>query len=239
MGQQDYDFFATGAPEPPPEPPVAKHARGPRQFTDPAGRVVNQFGTPVDVDAAPAGPAAAPGYGAQAYHGEGFADRGVGWDPVVPKAARSHAAPPGAYESRNERPGTTLAAGIIGIVQGAFGLLAGLVAWFAMSAIEQVVQDAGLSAAVTGLVRVVLVVVVVIAVGYLVAGIQVVRSKQWGGWMLLVMEAVGLLVGVLGMVSGSYQPAGGTLGQLLDLSLPAAVIVLLLLPGSRAWLQRR
>jgi hypothetical protein len=240
VGQQDYDFFATGRPEPPPEPPVpAKGARGPRQVTDPAGRAVNQVGTPVEVDSAPAGPAAAPGYGAQPYHGEGFATRGVGWQSQPPA---SHAAPlpPGAYAPASGRPGTVLAAGIIGIVQGAFGVLATLVALFAVSAVESFAAgDTKVAlAGVTGFVRLILVIALIVAVGYLVAGIGTVASKVWAGWTLLALESVGLLLGLISLVSGSTQ-TGGTVGALLDLCIPAAVVVLLVLPASRAWLQRR
>lgn len=239
MGQQDYDFFATGMPEPPPEPPVtAKGARGPRQFTDPAGRAVNQFGTPVDVEVAPAGPAAAPGYGAQTYHGEGLATRGVGWQPARP-AAHAAPLPPGADAPVSGRPGTALAAGIIGIVQGGFGLLAALFALLAISAVEDMFSEAGVSASFTGVVRLILVLALVVAAGYLVAGIGIVRSRPWAGWTLLTLESVGLLLGVLSLFSGSGEVAGGTVGRLLDLCLPVAVIVLLVLPASRAWLQRR
>jgi hypothetical protein len=92
---------------------------------------------------------------------------------------------------------------------------------------------------VTGIVRIIMFVVLLIGVGYVVAGAATVAGKRWAAVTLLVVEGLGLLIGLIGMFAGSTQSAGGTIGQLLDLLVPAAVLILLLVPVSRAWLRRR
>ena len=57
-------------------------------------------------------------------------------------------------------------------------------------------------------------------------------------WTLLVVESVGLVLGVIGLLDSSTQ-TGGALGPLVGLAVPVAVLVLLLLPRSWAWLQSR
>lgn len=246
MGQQDYDFFATGRPAPPAPPlpdaastspaPPAAAAPVPRthQFTDPGGRAVNQFGTPIDVSAVPAGPAAAPGYGAEAFTGHGLTE--AHWTP--PAAVR----PPGAHAGADRRPGQVLAAGIIAIVQGALALVVALLGLAAVAAVENGLgggsTDAVLVAQVSGFVRLILVLVLLVAALYLTAGIATAAGKRWGAWTLVVVEGIGLLLGLIGLVDSDAQ-SGGAFGQLVGLAVPVAVLVLLLLPVSRAWLQRR
>lgn len=247
MSGQDYDFFATGRPTPEPvAPPPPTRARA--TFTDPSGRAVNQFGTPIDAPAAPAGPNAAPGYGAQQYAGHGLtgADApppppaaypaspavnrlGAGYQP----AAYAPAVPPGAYTG-DTRPGTVLAAGIIGIVVGALVAVAGLFMMFAGAWIQSSMSDLGGVGGLGAVFYFLAVVFVVLAVLYLVAGIGTVRGRRWAAWTLLVVAGVALAFGLLNLFSGN----GGS-GDIFGLLIEGAIVVLLVLPTSWAWLRQR
>lgn len=235
MGQ-DYDFFATGQgamPTPGPTPPAP--TRAPRQFgsaTDPGGRPVNQFGTPVDLASSPVGPAAAPGYGAAPFDGPGV---GGSWAPSAP----AHRMPPGGHAgAAGTRPGQVTAAGIIAIVQGVLALFVSLLGFAAMSAMESGfgVEGAALVRGVSSIVRLVLFAVLLVAVLYIVVGAATAAGRRWAAWTLLVVESVGLVLGVLGLAESSTQ-SGGPFGQLVSLVIPVAVIVLLVLPRSWAWLR--
>lgn len=244
MSGQDYDFFATGrpaAPEPVAPPPPPARARG--TFVDPDGRAVNQFGTPIDVAASPAGPSAAPGYGAQTYGGHGLTSDGAA--PAVappnrfggppgpvppPPGAYAPPVPPGAYARSDQRPGTVLAAGIVGIVEG--GLLV-------VAALFVLLGGAALSAQLGGsdlpsLFVVMAVVLAAFAALYLAAGIGAVRSRRWAVWTLLVVHALAAALNLVQMVVG----ARGGAELLVSLLIEVAVVVLLVLPASWAWLRR-
>ena len=188
------------------------------QAVDLHGRVVNQFGTPIEQTAAPAGPAAAPGYGAQAWGGPGL----TGNAGRTPPAA-ANCTPPGTRAADSSvRPPTVLAAGVVAIVQGVLAVIVALLGFAAVSALEselaQVQGGVQLTAQVSGFVRLVLFLVLLVGVLYLVAGIGAAAGRRWGAWILLVVESVGLVLGVIGLLEQldadrrSTGAAGGTGG---------------------------
>jgi len=245
-----YDFFGTApsaAPSPSPEPPAAAPvvATTPYPVPTPVPAVqaplasplsgyapgsVNQFGTPLDTPVVPTGPYAAPGIGAA---------------PVAGPALVSEADRPATHRlaaREPTRPGTVLAAGIVGIVVGALGLLLGLVGMVGyaglrqeLSALESSSEAAGLGALDTsGLTALILVGVLVLlasGAGYLTAGIATVAGRRWGAWTLLVVSGLSIAVTLLQMVT-----AGDGSG-LLGIAVSSAVVALLLAPASRAWLR--
>jgi hypothetical protein len=236
----DYDFFATGRPASPPAPPTQEPAPAVQQFgtaSSPASPpTVNQFGTPVQATAAPAGPAAAPGYNAQDYDGLGLTGASA-----PPMAHRSHGVPQRvAGGGAARRPGAVLAAGVIAIVQAAVSLLGVAFAFLAVGLVTSQAAQNGLQvdSGFTGSVTLVLLVVAVIAVLYLAAGVGALRGNRALVWTLLGVEAVGLLVGLVQLATSGSGTVGAA-GQLIGLALPIAAIVLLLLPGSLAWLRDR
>ena len=251
MSQQDYDFFATGPKDdgpvvPPPPPAPTRHTGQFGGAVDPEGRPINQFGTPIGQAAVPVGPSAAPGYGAAPVDAPGLNSSWSG--PAVHSAAHAHAAPAwGAPQAptygpvSGARPGTVLAAGVIGIVQGAITVIVGLLGLAVVGAIDSGMTAEGSQAIrdVSGIVRIIMFIVLLIGVGYVVAGGATVAGKRWAAWTLLVVEGLGLLIGLVGLINSSTQAAGGAIGQLIDLLVPAAVLVLLLVPASLAWLRRR
>lgn len=251
MSQQDYDFFATGPKDdgpvvPPPPPAPTRHTGQYGGAVDPQGRPINQFGTPIGEAAVPIGPSAAPGYGAAPVSSPGL--NSVWSGPPLHAAAHGHAAPAWGPPQASvyapvsgARPATVLAAGVVGIAQGALAVVVGLLGLAALGVLESASTEGGVGSisAVSGFVRIIMFVVLLVGVGYVVAGAATVAGKRWAAWTLLVVEGLGLLLGFIGLVDSSTQPTGGTLGQMLTLLAPAAVLVLLLVPASLAWLRRR
>ena len=253
MSGQDYDFFATGRSTPEPVAPPPPPARARATFTDPSGRAVNQFGTPIDAPAAPAGPNAAPGYGAQQYAGHGLTSDaapyappaaypaspavnrlGAGYPPAgYQPGAYAAPVPPGAYAGE-ARPGAVLAAGIVGIVVGSLVAIAGLFMLFAGAWVQGSMGDLGGAGGLGGVFYFMAVVFVVLAALYLVAGIGTVRGRRWAAWTLLVVAGVALAFGLLSLFGGS----GGS-GDIFGLLVEGAIVVLLVLPTSWAWLRQR
>jgi hypothetical protein len=247
VSQQDYDFFATGPKDdgpvvPPPAPAPTRHTGQFGGAVDPEGRPINQFGTPIGEAAVPVGPSAAPGYGAAPVAAPGLNSSWSG--PAV--HAHAHAAPawgappvPSYGPGPGARPATVLAAGVIGIVQGAIAVIVGLLGIAVAGVVSSDVAANGTGRDVSGILRIMMLVVLLIGVGYVVAGGAAIAGKRWAAWTLLVIEGLGLLVGLIDVVSSSSQTAGASVGLLINLLIPAAVLVLLLVPVSRAWLRRR
>ncbi len=250
-----YDFFGTApsaasatAPEPPaaapvistapypvPAPVPTTSAPGVSPLTGFASGSVNQFGTPLDTPVVPTGPYAAPGIGAVPVAGPALvsdADR-----PATHRLAAHRLA-----ARQPARPGTVLAAGILGIVVGALGLLLGLVGMVGyaglrqeLSAVESSSEAAGLggldTSGLTALILVGVLVLLASGAGYLTAGIATVAGRRWGAWALLAVSALSIAVTLLQMVTA------GDLSGLLGIAVSAAVVALLLAPASRAWLR--
>ncbi len=264
-------------PVPAPMAPVAPAAPQPgaRVFDTPSGSV-NQFGTPVDLANVPTGPYAAPGIGAAPTGAPGIVST---WDVAAPDdlaaldrfggvptastgvvgvGAPAPGGPNGAHRSAptttsTTRPGTVLAAGIIGIVEGAvilgMGLLA-LIGYLALrgqlAALESEMAAFGspdgasagfgggdLVGTITTVVLVGAVVLLVIGSGYLVAGIATVRGRRWGAWALLVVSAINVVYGIYQFAAGSSSVGALLLGA----GVSGAVVVLLSLRNSRQWLR--
>jgi hypothetical protein len=256
VSQQDYDFFATAHPDDEPVRQAVPPApvRRPGQFggaVDGEGRPVNQFGTPLDAVATPAGPSVAPGYGAGPSARPGA---GATWPspagtpsggypaPAYPAAApgsnvhRGVVPVPYQQHPRTPRPGAVLAVGIYGIVQGALLLAGGLLALLALG----VVGSRASSSATGGEVLVIMGITfgLLLAVGalYLAAGIGAVRSRRWAVWTLLVLEGLTVLFGGWGLVTGRVTSVTSSAGQVAGLGLAAVAVALLVIPTSWAWL---
>lgn len=248
-------------------------APGARVFDTPSG-AVNQFGTPVDLANVPTGPYAAPGIGAAPTGAPGLVST---WDVAAPEApapvdrfgaasvapadatvsgaapvadhGTHHAATPAGGSAR---PGTVLAAGIIGIVEGAVILALGLVALVGYLALRSQVAELESQLSVLGapeggtsgfggdlvgtFTTVVLVgalVLLVIGSGYLAAGIATVRGRRWGAWALFVVSALNVVYGIYQFASGR----SGVAAMLLGVGVSGAVVVLLALRDSQRWLR--
>ncbi|HET8971478.1 MAG TPA: hypothetical protein VFN19_10485 [Candidatus Nanopelagicales bacterium] len=224
----EYDFFATGRPAP---DPASEATPAP-----PPAPAVNQFGTPLDVVGAPVGPAAAPGYGPSQRPAPPFGA------PVL--SAPRPLAPPGARVlDPAARPGMVLAAGIIALVQAGFALLGVVGGMLAITVLNSQLAASGLevSGGFTGIIVIILLVVAAIAAVYLVAGIGAIRGHRPLVWTLLTVESLALLLGLLQLANADLRVTGGDgggLAGLVDLAVPIAVIILLLVPRSLTWLRR-
>ncbi len=247
MAGPEYDFFATGprqAPPQPPAPPVGRTAAPsvPAAPMTGAPAPVNQFGLPVD-DYAPTGPYAAPGYGtAPVAHGL-VASQDPAWG--APAGRRQAPAP------ADDRPGTVLAAGIIAIVCGALlALLAGtgFLGYLAMSsqldglaaASDDAATAQAFGSAILGAVLIGVIVLAVFAALYLVLGIMTAKGRRPFAWALLVVSALNLLWSAYQFVSGSMgtSGSGGTLGTMIGFGVVVAIVLLLAVGSGGAWLRR-
>jgi hypothetical protein len=247
MAGPEYDFFATGprqAPPQPPAPPVGRTASPsvPAAPMTGAPAPVNQFGLPVD-EYAPTGPYAAPGYGTVPVAHGLVASQDPAWG--APAGRRQAPAP------ADVRPGTVLAAGIISIVLGALGAVLagmGLLGYAAMSAqLDQLAAAsddsataAAFGSAILGAVLVGVVVLAVFAALYLVLGIMTARGSRPFAWALLVVSALNLLWSAYQFVSGSMGTSGtgGTFSTVVGLGVVVAIVLLLTVGSGGAWLRR-
>ncbi|MCW2698520.1 MAG: conserved rane protein of unknown function [Blastococcus sp.] len=148
------------------------------------------------------GPPPAPGYGpAPTYSG----------------APAGYGAPPA------QRPGMVQAAGIIGIVWGALGLLFGLLALTVAFDLNAVL---GLFVLVS----------VVVSAGLLWAGIQIVQGKS--PRLLLLVSYVAIAINIVTMIVG--LAAGASIfGYLLGFVVPGVVVFLLLNTQSKQYYASR
>jgi hypothetical protein len=188
---------------------------------------VNQFGTPVDVAAAPVGPYAAPGVAAAAIESPGLVST---WDPAARAGGRAAARQ--AHVGSEARPGTVLAAGILAIINGALTLLGVVAAWLALAALSSAIQDSGVtvSASTTAWVNAILFVLLVVGAAWVVMGIGVVRGSRTWVKVLRVLVFVGTVIAIL-MVAGNQS-----LDRILTLLLDLVMICLLWNKQARDWL---
>jgi hypothetical protein len=152
---------------------------------------------------------------AQGY-GEGA---GQGYGP-----APSYSGSPAGYGQTGQRPGMVTAAGVIGIVWGALGLLLGLLA---------------LTVAFTlfgGLYGLLVLLSVVVSGALLWAGIQVIQGKS--PRLLLLLSYVAIGVNLLTLIWGISQGAS-ILGGLLGFVVPGLVVFLLLHQQSKQYYASR
>jgi hypothetical protein len=224
-----YAAPAAAAPVAPAYPPPAP-AYPPPAPGAPAPVAVSRFGSPIPPDVLVEDPS----YAALAFGTAGAAAYAA-QAPTAP-GHRGAAAPVAGV------PGTVKAAGIIGIVEGALSLalgLLGLLGYLALkSQIDQLASSPELAgsglttSSLLGLMLVGIVIVLLIGAGFLVAGIATVKGVRWGAWALLVVSALGVLYGLYEMLTGD-----GGFGTLVSIAVSGAVVVLLCVKDSMAWLR--
>ncbi len=193
----------------------------------PAPVMVSRFGSPITPDGL-------------AVEGQG------GYPPPAFSAGPDRSAPlprPGVSTASTATPSGVHLAGIIGIIEGALLIAAGLLAFAGYLALKSqldlLASTPGLSGsglslgAISGVILAGIVFVLGIGAGYVVAGVATLRGARWGAWTLLVVSALNLLYGAYELVSG----AGG-LSTFLAIALSGAVVVLLCRGESMRWLRR-
>jgi hypothetical protein len=160
--------------------------------------------------------------GSDPNHPQGAPQGQPNWDaPQQPAPgytpAPSYSAAPAGYGATGQRPGMVTAAGIIGIVWGALGLLFGLLALAVVFAIG----------ALLGLL---VLVSVVLSAALLWAGIQVIQNKS--PRLLLLISYVAIAINVLTMIIGIMQGAS-IFSYLLGFVIPGIIVFLLLSPQTK------
>ena len=138
--------------------------------------------------------------------------------------APSYSAPPAGSGATGQRPGMVTAAGIIGIVWGALGLLFGLL---------------GLAIAFSllgGLYGLLVLIGVVVAAALLWAGIQVIQNKS--PRLLLLISYIAIGINILTMIIGIAQGAS-IFSYLLGFVIPGVIVFLLLNPQSKQYYASR
>jgi hypothetical protein len=151
-----------------------------------------------------------------------------GWGTPPPPAqgytpAPSYSAAPAGYGATTQRPGMVTAAGVIGIVWGALGLLFGLLALAVVFAIG----------AFLGLL---VLVSVALSAALLWAGIQVIQNKS--PRLLLLISYVAIGINILTMIIGIAQGAS-IFSYLLGFVIPGIIVFLLLNPQSKQYYAAR
>jgi hypothetical protein len=137
--------------------------------------------------------------------------------------APTYSAPPAGYAATGQRPGMVTAAGIIGIVWGALGLLFGLLALTLAFAIGAFL---GLLALIS----------VVVSAALLWAGIQVIQNKS--PRLLLLISYVAIAINLITMIIGIAQGLS-IFSYLLGFVIPGVVVFLLLNPQSKQYYASR
>jgi len=190
---------------------------------------VNQFGTPVDLEAAPVGPYAAPGVAKAAIETPGLVST---WDPAARAGGRAAARQSRVQDVSASRPGTVLAAGVLAIINGALTLIGVLMAWWALSALTSAISDSGVrvSAGATAAVNAVMFVMLVIGVVWLVMGIGVVRGSRPWVRVMRILVIIGTVIAIL-MVAGNQS-----LDRIVTLALDLVMIWLLWNKAASDWL---
>ena len=155
-----------------------------------------------------------------------------------PQPAVSWAPPPAPVAIAGSRTTLSLVAGILLIIGGILGGLAGLAVAVFGNAIVQSLEDLGgmpqlegvdMAAFMSGFIVFFGIIVVAYSLVYLIAGIGVVRSRDWG-------RVLGLIVGILsGLIwlsglGGTNQPGAGDsiVGTLVALGIHVYIVVALL-----------
>lgn len=224
-------YPAPPAPAPAAPAPAAYAPPAPQPaYPAPAPVAVSRFGSPIPPDVLVEDPS----YAALAFGTAGAAAYGA------PAGPAAHGRPTGEVVGV---PGTVKAAGIIGIVEGALSIalaLLGLLGYLALKSQVDLLSSSpelagsGLSTnAILGFMLIGIVLIALIGTGFLVAGIATVKGLRWGAWALLVVSALGVLYGLYEMVSGN-----GGFGTIVSIAVSGAVVVLLVVKDSMAWLRR-
>ena len=156
-----------------------------------------------------AAPQGQPGWGAPQQPNPGYSP-----------APSYSAGPPAAG---GQRPGMVSAAGIIGIVWGALGLLFGLI-------------GLGLAFALGAVFGLLLLISVAVAAALLWAGIQVIQGKS--PRLLLLISYIAIAINLLTMIWAISQ-GGSIFTGLLGVILPGVIVFLLLNPQSKQYYTSR
>jgi hypothetical protein len=250
--EPSYDFFATGRPvADPPLPgghatppggaapvmnqfgtPVAPSGPAPAAFPVAPGSgyapgAVNNFGTPLDVVAAPTGPFAAPGIASGPIDAPGMVST---WGSGVPHSHAAHAAP---ARAASQRPGAVLAVGIIAIVGGAFELIAGLLGLAALAAVSSSLAGTSGGSGVAGVVQILFVVLVAVGLLWIGLGIGACLGNRTSVRVLRVLIVIGTVLNVLGLIQGV------DVTTLLTLAFDGVLLWLLFSTDTVTWLRER
>jgi hypothetical protein len=164
-------------------------------------------------------PQGQPGWGTPPPPAPGYQSPAPGYGP-----APTYSGSPAGYGApAGQRPVHVTAAGVIGIVWGALGLLFGLLALSILFAFGALL---GLFALVA----------VVISAVLLWAGIQVIQGKS--PRLLLLMSYVAIAINLITMIIGITQGAS-IFSYLLGLIIPGIIVFLLLQPQSKQYYSAR
>jgi hypothetical protein len=169
--------------------------------------------------------------GSDQNYPQGGAPQGQpGWGAPPPPPAQGYGAPaasysgsPAAYGAAGQRPGTVTAAGIIGIVWGALGLLFGLLAL-------------GLAFAIGAFLGLLALISVVVSAALLWAGIQVVQGKS--PRLLLLISYAAIAINLITMIIGVAQGLS-IFSYLLGFIIPGVVVFLLMNAQSKQYYASR
>ena len=137
-----------------------------------------------------------------------------------------------------KRTALSLAAGILLIIGGILGGLAGLAVAVFGSAIVRSLEDLGtlpelegadMAAFMSGFIVFLGIIVIVYSLVYLIAGIGVVRSRDWGRVLGLIVGILSGLIWLSGLGGGSRAGAGDSIGgTLIALGIHVYIVVALL-----------
>lgn len=190
---------------------------------------VNQFGTPVDVEAAPVGPYAAPGVAAAAIESPGLVST---WDPAARAGGRAAARQAQQQAVPTARPGTILAAGILSIISGVLTLFASITAWILLSSVSGMIAESGgrISGGATTLANTLIFAALVVGVISLASGVGTVMGNRTAVRVLRILVIVGAALTALSLIGGM------TLKGLVDAALYAVMIWLLWNSKASEWL---
>ncbi len=234
MPEPSYDFFATGRPVAAPDAAAGTPGAPARSApTDPswayAPGAVNQFGTPLDVAAAPTGPFAAPGVAAAPIAAPGMVTTWGG--PGQPGRA-AHAAAP--TRVPDERPGPVLAAGVLSVITGVWGVVSSLIGLAALAAFSSAISSAGggIGASVLPIVQVILGITLVLGVVWFALGVGVVRGSRSSLKWLRVVVVVGTLFSAYALVTAPSA------GNVIDVVWHGVVLWLLYCEPTTSWMRR-
>ena len=156
----------------------------------------------------------------------------------TPQPAVSWAPPPAPVTVAGRRTTISLAAGILLIIGGILGGLAGLAVAVFGNAIVQSLEDFGgmpelegvdTASFMSGFIVFFGIIVIVYSLVYLIAGIGVVRSRDWGRVLGLIVGILSGLVWLSGLGGTNQAGAGDSLGgTLVALAIHAYIVVALL-----------
>jgi hypothetical protein len=157
--------------------------------------------------------------------------------PPQPQPAVSWAPPPAAGSVAGKRTALSAAAGILLIIGGILGALAGLAIAVIGRAFIQSIENFGpmpelegmdVETFLSGFVVFLGIIIAVYSVVYLIAGIGVLRSRDWGRVLGIVVGILSGLVWLSGLSSGNRSGTDSIVGTLIALGIHVYIVVALL-----------